>query len=788
MWLIESEKNTFLDNQDIDNIISVLKNARFDKKLTLIIGNGPSQSAVWLHNQKKKQLNPTHANFKDLSWAGVVKDVAHANGVKKELVTSSSNNLALAQAVLVAYENKGISADDARSDLVSSLKSAFNEHIEPSIIDQIIVKLAPQDIITTNYDFQLERAFNTFAKDNWVSFVRHGQARLSTDASTWIHKMHGSFSPPDNMSAHYRFSELYKPENLESSIVITESDYDECYRNLSQAQINSSALLVALSKTCLIIGKSIDAQDISFIYALRKTRSARKASGNTAFMLFNDPPSPTDQVYLNNLEITPIVINLPRRRNSGHYYVGLTAALARIFNDMRPFFEKMTQDPLINYSELISRPNVVSIGLASQNITGRTEYLGENIIPPAGRRNLRYTNVEEHIGGSAVIPLTILAALDTEKKFRSSLVSSVGVHGDNFTAGIFRTLQENQIDTDAISQNQPVTWHSTVLVHTSKTHTDEQYPGQRIFLDRGYNDRVNLDHAEQEQLHAQLTQPNLSVVYIDKFLAAEHPPVKTRKDIYNYGCILQPENFRILTKAIYQNPEIDIVYETGGGGSPFQHVEEKLQHITNIFTAGFPFFANTVLTEIYGNRLLPLREFSNEHKWWEADFSKETAAIEAFLSDMVPNHKHETSQRIFMFDISDNLLELTQRWAQRRSESNRQWFIVTLHHFGVIGIDLNWKVGWYCRPFFSSQKIENTSGAGDSFRGALLYFLLLFRKTKKHSLAHALLFATEVATERCLYFSMADAYKAISSKSAHIIQNSENYFLDEAVLQKLKKI
>jgi hypothetical protein len=201
-------------------------------------------------------------------------------------------------------------------------------------------------VVTTNYDFQLERAFQHFAPSRWAVYVRHGQGRDENDEGmTWIHKMHGSFRPDPELLRNYHFSEAFRPKQAQDSIVITENDYDDCYREIGKADPDTASLLQALGKTCVIIGKSLDAQDISFMYALRKTRIPRRKGGRRAFMLFNDPLTPADKLNVHNLGIDPLVINLPRSRDSGHYYFGLVAALARLFPRLRGLFEEAKQDP-----------------------------------------------------------------------------------------------------------------------------------------------------------------------------------------------------------------------------------------------------------------------------------------------------------------------------------------------------------------------------------------------------------------------------------------------------------
>jgi hypothetical protein len=778
MWLIEDEEKRFTaDKKEIEDVATTLQQAQSKSELTLVVGNGVSQSAAWLHDVRKQKREPAQGAPPDISWEAVVKRAAKESGVPLELVASKPNNLALAQAVIVAGEKAGKDIIRVRHDLLSNLNRAFNQDIEPTSIDKMLVALAPRDIVTTNYDFQLERAFHRLSDERWTAFVRHVETHPADNGSTSIHKMHGSFNPQEgtlgktplrNVIQNYRFAESFRENHAEASIVITESDYDDCYQEVGKANSEDSALMLALSRTCLIIGKSLDAQDLSFMFALRKTRSARRRNGQHAFMLFNEPLTPSDNLNLYNLDIRPLLVNLPRARTSGHYYFGVAAALARLFPTLRGLFEEAMKDPQAGFAGLVRGPDVIAIGLASRNITGQTTYHGQNILPPPGRRNLRYTDVEEHVGGSAMTPLMILSALDKQKKHRLSMVSAIGKEADTYRDEILRFCKEREIDADAVSCNQDNTWHSTVLVHTSELADHSPYSGQRVFLDQGYNGPVRLEFHETEQLQAQLMQSDLRLLYLDKFMAAQHPPLFRESDFNEklLGPLLQPENLNVLKTTIVNRPTIDIVYETGGGGSPFQHVEERLAGYVNIFTAGFPFFAGVVLHKLKWDLPTSLKVFDPAEKWWEADFSQEAEAANAMvwkLVDKLPTAPGD--RRVWPCKVPSELLQEAERWAGRAAATGRRWFIVTLHHLGAFGIDLVNKVGWYCRtPAIVGDQIKNTSGAGDSFRAGLMYALLSSTHSGSDALAHALSFSTDVATERCHHFSIKDACKSIEDK------------------------
>ena len=121
MWLIEDEEKRFItDRDDVGYAAKLLREAQRQRMLTLVVGNGPSQSAAWLHEERYKNQAPSSlASANDVSWQGVVKRAATEAGLKSDLVDNNQNNLALAQSVLVKYEESGKDIKDARLSLVS---------------------------------------------------------------------------------------------------------------------------------------------------------------------------------------------------------------------------------------------------------------------------------------------------------------------------------------------------------------------------------------------------------------------------------------------------------------------------------------------------------------------------------------------------------------------------------------------------------------------------------------------------------------------------------------------
>ncbi|NQZ05963.1 MAG: SIR2 family protein [Algicola sp.] len=742
MWLIEEK--TFIDSEHVTAALKILPAAQKNRTLTLIVGNGPSRSAAWFHGKNNDFKIET-----PLDWSTVITSAAETVNIEQKLIKGNSNNLlALAQSVKLA---------DQAKTLLDPLEAAFKNKLDVTHIEQMLVYLAPRDIVTTNYDFQLERAFfEKNMKKQVKVLVRHGEGRSQNDNEIWIHKMHGSFSPEPELMDRYRFAPPYAPDSANNSIVITESHYDECFSQIAAMDEKKASLMSALSQTCLIVGKSLDTQDLSFLLALRKTKNNRP----NAFALFTEQPSLTEQLTLKNLDIKPLVINMPRHAEDGHYYVATVAALAKLFSDLPPLqksFKAVKKHSSIDFDSLVQGPTAIAIGLVSHNIIGRTNYANKNEMPPPGRRNMRLENVEEHVGGSAMTAMTVLSALVKIQKLTLSISSSIGVPNSSYNREILDYARKHKIDTDAVSQNQESTWVSTVLVHESDTNNGK-YPGQRIFLDRGYDKAVTLEAAEMRQLYSQLKQKNLKVLYLDKFLAQQPPPpkVKPDSDSLQFGPLLQQQTLNIMQQMLIGQPSLDVVYEAGSNGSYDQHVEDKLKPVVNIFTTGFPFFFNHIIPETERSKEIDSKEFNDEIK-----------AIITLLHNTlgITDFYKSTGPRISALEMNDAMLTMRAKmlyWT--RDNADRRWFIVTLHHYGVLGIDLKQDQGWYCKAPKPISKIENTAGAGDCFRGALMYALLEAQANNKYTLPCALMFATQVATERCYHFNMADARQSIEDK------------------------
>jgi sugar/nucleoside kinase (ribokinase family) len=576
--------------------------------------------------------------------------------------------------------------------------------------------------------------------------------------------MHGTLSPDTDFKNRYIYPSPDFERQPENSIVISESDYDECLKELKD--IPESPLLKTLENPCLIIGKSFTWQDLSFLYALRATREKR----NKRAYMITPSLALDEELNLENLGIQPLVINMPvpSMREDGHFYVGFVKALLELFPKYREIYNQQIVD-FAYEQNLIRAPHFVTLGLAAHNTLGRMQYFGDigdrknpkYILPSEGRRNLRL-EAKDYAGGPALTALGVFASLDWEKKYQPSIISTVG--NDIYKQVVLDFCKQFRIDVDGLSETASNTWQSTVLIHESRTHDKKIYPGQRIFLDRGFEKPLFLSKGVEEQFEAQLdhTQPNLRLVYFDKFLALPYP---FNPDEMNREGLLMKNEY-LLEEIITDREDVDILYETGGGGSQRLIVEKRLGKYINIFTAGFPFFVRNILSHSTRKAHRGLDRFSQDD-WFQAEFGEETLAIERIFEILKVTPFEE--RKSWFVPPSDWIVAGKERVGRKH---NRRWLVVTLHHYGALAIDLNAEKAWYCSIPFDAQQTQNTAGAGDVFRGAFCYALLRFGENsqKNNTFEDTLLlnctkFANKIAFEKCAVYDMNDAYQMMGSFS-----------------------
>ncbi|CAG0988352.1 hypothetical protein ANRL3_02596 [Anaerolineae bacterium] len=753
MWLVQ--KKVFqTSKEEIDGMKSKVAKSLSENSLTVIVGNGPSQSASYLQS-----LFAGDETEIKVGWKSAVLRAAQEAGVPSHLLNANQNLLALAQAV---FESFGRSHEtEARQVLLKEIRNEFRRPIQATLIHHMLAEIAPSTIVTTNYDLQIERVFEEHHKP-WRVIIRNGGERRINDVfnGTRIFKMHGTLEPDEGQSEKYIYTSGSWERRPDGSVVISESDYDECLAELKTS--SAEYFLEYLRRPCLIIGKGLVWQDLSFLYALRATRHERPWS-------YWITPSLSDEEALNlgNLKIKPILLNMPAMPQDGHYYASLAKALACILPDLPHFYLKEI-DNFIQEYDLIRAPSFVALGLAAYNTVGRVHHAsgteGESILytlPKQGRRNFRI-DAEESPGGSALTALGTFSHLDQQREYHPSLISVIGKE-DIYKTAILDFCKANGIDTDGISAVVSNTWRSTVLLH-DVVRAGRVFSGQRIFLDQGFNEEVILSPASHEQFEEQLNPASrqLKLVYFDKFLALPYPYRPDRKG--EGGMLIKQQD--VLQKLVDNRPDVDVLYETGGAGSQNLIVESSLGKYVNILTAGFPFFVRNVVSRSSRKTGHGLKKF-NKKRWFDTDFTNESLAIEELLSVVDIDPERPMSREI---DPPDEWIEGGRHWAGR--DLPRRWMIVTLHQFGAFAMDLNSGMAY----FSSSSKgtndaIMNTAGAGDVFRGAFCYALL--RKSGNVRDEYELLkaaadFAVLAATEKCKYIHMSQAYQSVAKLSENL--------------------
>jgi sugar/nucleoside kinase (ribokinase family) len=763
MWCI-FDKLFLSDTVVVESAHESIRKAITQNNLTIVVGNGPTQSATLL-DPRPDILRPSNTG-----WESAVIKAAEQAGVDEKFRKKGVNLLALAQAVLM---EKG--AEKGKELLMEEFEKELTRPIKATLVHEMLSELAPKIIVTTNYDLQIERVLEERGR-NWLALVGNFKDMPLTNDNerTLVIKMHGTLKP--DIPEKYKWANSKWETSTRDSIVIAESDYHECLRELQNDRKESksiSLLIEALKQPTLIIGKSLPWQDISFLYALSETREAR----NNAPAFFIAPSvSQEEELNLNIRGIIPLIINMPSTKNGEHYYVALAKALNYLCMEKGNRFEAEILMYAKNKKLLLS-PKFVAIGLASHNITGRLEYAGSTStssptfeLPKPGRRSLKY-EAYEHEGGSALTACSVFSSLDWNSQFPRSLISIVG--SDIYKETVISSCKKNNIDIDAVEESASNTWNSTVLVF-DVPEGGSIHRGQRIFLDRGY-DTLLFKENTKEQLRIQLDQPELGLVYFDKFLAIPYPYDNSRRE-FN-GPLMAHKD--IFDKLSIERADVDILYETGTTGSQKRpdtgkpSVESFFSDNINILTSAFPFFVYNIMSSEYRNLLgQHIKDFTKKD-YSNTEFSDEKLAILDLLSALQLNYEEKDIQS---FLVPEAITKSGLEWVKRNHP--KKWIAVTLHDFGAITIDLNSSKGVFVPVQIACEdEIQNTASAGDSFRGAFCYALLKTRELgypQEASMIETTKFAVTIASCKCKYFKLIDAFDAICKQS-------QNYMWSKAI-------
>ena len=750
MWLIDS----LLDNNSAHLDLSHLRG-----RLTILVGNGLSQSAAYLHS-----ISP--GATQNVGWWKAVAAAAEQVRLGEHLDLNVATDLAQVNPLAIM---EAIDRRNGREHLMTCLESELQQ-VAPCATHRLLEDLNPRHIITTNYDNILEKQFPAARV-----LIRDFDADDDDDPNaTTIHKVHGCLSRRDHRDK--------RP-------VISESDYDECLQQMkdSHSRGTESALWKALSGPVLVVGKGLYWYDLSFLYMLRATRDCH----SEAYWLCTDVPNEV-RLHLDNIRITPVRVRLPSDADNGHYYAGIGLALAKIF--CRDAY--VTEfNKYITENNLVRAPMFVGIGLAAHNTIGfvghpnaaedkKIDAVVRGVgakdfkveFPGAGRRN-RTFHSEEFPGGSALTALGVFSALAQacapgDRQFRRSLISVVdGRDPYSLTIRKFCGRDGLGIDTDGLAADGEQTWHSTVVLHDivceeegavavsgnarspdGSSPVRESYEGVRFFFDRKIR-RLHTNSDTVKQLRAQLANPSLRLLYMDKFLAQAGD---------------EGEGFLVLHESAFApllDGKADVLYETGGAGSPRCQVEERFGKYFTVVSGSFPFFAKYILNpeeRIVDN----VDEFGVDAQkgprpWWNLDFLQERRVLSRFLDGKTIGTQ---------FKIPAHWQENAKKFLRKDDKAPRRWFVVTLHERGALGFNADSGYGIFV-PIPGVGTVVNTAGAGDVFRGAFCFELAKqgtsgdVAPNTMEVLQRCLETGVKYATEKCRRFSQGGFYNDICGRT-----------------------
>jgi len=758
------DETDFLLSQEIDleEAIRDLQRACKLKQLTFIVGNGLSRNAVFesAHDTPPIPSEPE-------SWNTVVSRVFRESGLGDPI----GNGLIMAQAIIKTKQGK--------RKLIEGIEHGLRD-VRPSLLHRMLVHLAPGNIITTNYDLLLESAFSgqqlsCYARDNWTSMLEN-----ELESATHIFKMHGTSSP--QLAYPFQCLPVEEQEACLKSIVIAEEDYDACTQELVSTfeKFKDRLFWGALGKTILIVGKGVYWEDLSFMYALRKRLDLHH---DTKAYWLHSNFSDVDRLTLQNMSIHPIQMSMPQvyDNDGGYHFFANFEALKRLFCDSLGHFELPAHLKKIR-SQKISAPRVVAVGLAAYNTSGFPKvdptrasddksWYGQLGLPREGRLNLEFAGPEQYPGGSALTAITTCANLQ-QAAFPNSgrrdcaMVSIIGKDGPGGV--IQKHCNENQIDIDALDVRPGVdTWNSTILVHGC-TANSTLYPGQRLFLDISSRLKV-IDFASERmiQLQRMLEHTELRVLYFDKWMAY---PENVHGDRSKAGFFGSSEMHDYLVKTLDTYP-FDVIYESGGSGSSNFSIERHFQDITNIFAASFPCFRDFLLPVADKDALIQYGKHAvnQESPKYEVipestkEFIKERAQMERLLDLFGLCSGH-------WIPIPPELVELTGGYL--RPNALRRWMTVTLHENGALALNLSpgaqRRMKWFSSVGATQEGISNTAGAGDVFRGALIFGLLQIEEdSSETALDLCTRFAVRCSLERCKHDRILDFYSQLKQHGAH---------------------
>lgn len=208
-----------------DEMIKQIVKARDNDSLILFIGAGIS------------------ANSNLPTWSKLIEEL------KKDLGLSDNDNLDYLKIAQIYYDTFG------QQEYLQKIEELFKNYPtpKPNKIHELILKINPKHIITTNYDSLMEQAarqkglsYNVLAKDTDIPYV---------SSNRYIIKMHGDLQ--------------------NKNIVLKESDYQDYEQNFPMISTLIKSLI--MNNTILFIGYSLNDSTFNAIYRMISNRLASHA-------------------------------------------------------------------------------------------------------------------------------------------------------------------------------------------------------------------------------------------------------------------------------------------------------------------------------------------------------------------------------------------------------------------------------------------------------------------------------------------------------------------------------
>lgn len=235
----------------MDRIIEQIEKIREinkQHKLVIFVGAGVSNNSKvcsWWDLVKKIAIE---INYKDICEKCELKHLTYTEGDENAVSCKFNNrpcqyefnysNEEFLKIPQYFYEEKG------EKEYLEFLNSVFGKHYDTNAIDELIVALEPEHIITTNYDHLIEDVKNPSISNYTVIKSNNDLLEKGRHGRKYIIKMHGDIDDLDN-------------------IVLKEDDYLTYSLNHELLEIYIKSILI--DKTILFVGYSLGDNNLKLI-------------------------------------------------------------------------------------------------------------------------------------------------------------------------------------------------------------------------------------------------------------------------------------------------------------------------------------------------------------------------------------------------------------------------------------------------------------------------------------------------------------------------------------------